>query len=248
MPGRYEAGGRIRKAGVVILVGLIHVIVIIALIRAFTPDFADRIAGDLGRALTVTVTSPPPKPEPSPTSAPTSAAPEPEAEAAPPGRRAVPKEVAAPEARVVLARPKAPPVAAKGDDDDAGAAEQGAGQGAGGVGEGTGAGRSGSGTGGGGVAAKAVKIAGSINSARDYPRESRDRRIGSDVVIALTVGTDGKVEDCRIVRASPDPEADRITCRLASERFRFRPATDRAGRPVRSIFGWRQRWFTAVQN
>lgn len=247
MPGRYEAGGRGRKAGVVVLVGLIHVIVIVALIRAFTPDFAARIVEDVGRALTVTVTSPPPTPEPSPTPAPKSAAPEPEAEAAPPGRRAVPKEVAAPEAKIVIAQPKAPPVAAKGTEDDAGAADDGAGQGAGGEGDGTGAGRSGRGTGGGGVAAKAVKIAGTINSARDYPRAGRDRRIGSDVVIALTVATDGRVEDCRIVRASPDPEADRITCRLASDRFRFRPATDAEGHPVQSVFGWRQRWFTAVQ-
>jgi periplasmic protein TonB len=248
MPERYDAVGKSRKAGVAVVVGLLHVVVVILLVRAFTPDFAARIAQDVGRALTVTVTTPPPTPTPSPKPSPSNAAPEPEAQAAPPGRRAEPKEVAAPEAKVVLAQPKAPPVAAKGNADDAGAAAQGSGTGAGGEGDGTGAGRYGNGTGGGGVAAKAVKIAGSIDSARDYPRASRDRRIGSDVVIALTVGTDGRVEDCRIVRPSPDPEADRITCRLASDRFRFRPAMDAAGQPMQSTFGWRQRWFTAGQN
>ena len=50
-------------------------------------------------------------------------------------------------------------------------------------------------------------------------------------------------QGCRIHRASPDPEADRITCQLATERFRFKPATDAAGNPVVSTFGWQQRWF-----
>lgn len=252
MPRRYEASGKGRKAGVALVVGLLHVIVIMALVRAFTPDFAAQVVENVGRALTVTVTSPPPTPKPTPSPTPTpppsEASPEPEGEAAPAGERATPKEVVAPKAKVVLTQPPAPPVASTGSANEAGAADKGAGQGAGGEGDGTGAGRSGSGTGGGGVATKAVKIAGTINSARDYPRAGRDRRIGSDVVVALTVGTDGRVEDCRIVRPSPDPEADRITCRLASERFRFRPATDANGQPVSSVFGWRQRWFTAVQN
>jgi protein TonB len=59
----------------------------------------------------------------------------------------------------------------------------------------------------------------------------------------LTVGTDGRVRSCRIHKPSPDAEADAITCRLARERFRFRPATDRAGNPIESEFGWQQRWF-----
>ena len=42
---------------------------------------------------------------------------------------------------------------------------------------------------------------------------------------------------------SPDPEADAITCRLATERFVFRPRLDDAGNPAVGIFRWRQRWF-----
>jgi protein TonB len=38
-------------------------------------------------------------------------------------------------------------------------------------------------------------------------------------------------------------EADAITCRLAIQRFRFRPATDTDGKPVVSTFGWQQRGF-----
>jgi protein TonB len=46
-----------------------------------------------------------------------------------------------------------------------------------------------------------------------------------------------------VVEPSPDPEADRITCRLAEERFRFRPARNAGGEPVAAQYGWRQRWF-----
>ena len=91
--------------------------------------------------------------------------------------------------------------------------------------------------------AAAVKIAGDINSARDYPQATRDLRIGDRVIVALTVGKDGRPSACRIVRASRDPQADAITCQLALARFRFRPATDAAGQPVASEYGWQQRWF-----
>ena len=42
---------------------------------------------------------------------------------------------------------------------------------------------------------------------------------------------------------SPDPQADAITCRLATERFVFRPRLDDDGKPVAGIYRWRQRWF-----
>ena len=85
------------------------------------------------------------------------------------------------------------------------------------------------------------KLSGEIR-AGDYPAESRALRIGDYVIVALTVGVDGRVRECRVHRASRDPQADAITCRLAQERFRFRPATDAAGHLVEAIFGWRQSW------
>jgi protein TonB len=68
------------------------------------------------------------------------------------------------------------------------------------------------------------------------------------VAVALTVGTDGRVVGCRVLRPSRDPEADRITCALATARFRFRPARDATGNPVESVYGWQQRWFTPVRD
>ena len=63
-------------------------------------------------------------------------------------------------------------------------------------------------------------------------------------MIELTVGTDGRVSACRVTDPSPDPEADAITCRLATERFVFRPRLERR-RASRSSahYRWRQRWF-----
>ena len=136
----------------------------------------------------------------------------------------------------------APPVPGSGAEATAGSRDKGTGSGAGGQGMGTGAGSGGSGQGAGG-AARPVKIAGDINSARDYPKKSRELRLGDHVVVALTVGSDGRVSDCRIHRPSRDADADRITCKLAIERFRFRPATDAMGNPVESIYGWQQRWY-----
>ena len=110
------------------------------------------------------------------------------------------------------------------------------------AGSGQGSGGAGDGQGGGG-AGGLIKIAGEINNTRDYPAATRDLRIGSSVIIALTVGTDGKPTACRVVRPSRDPDADAITCRLALARFRFRPATNAAGQPVVATYGWQQRWF-----
>lgn len=176
-----------------------------------------------------------PSPAPSPT------APDPAGAAGAEGKKAVAKPVVA-QARVPAKPMPAPPVASTGDAATSGAATQGQGTGGGGEGMGTGSGASGSGAGG-GLARKPEKIAGDIRSTRDYPAASRDARIGKRVVILLSVGSNGRVEDCRVWRASGVPEADAITCRLARERFRFRPATDADGNPVASTYGWEQRWF-----
>ena len=76
-----------------------------------------------------------------------------------------------------------------------------------------------------------VQIAGEITSS-DYPRDLRERGIGGRVGMVFTVGTDGRVTSCSITRSSGVPELDALTCRLIRERFRYRPSTDRYGRPI----------------
>ena len=141
--------------------------------------------------------------------------------------------------------PIAPPVAAAphpgaGTDASAGAAPNpGAGSGAGGRGNGTGAGGMGSGTGGG---SKAVWRSGTIRD-RDYPREASRAKAGGEVEVRFTIEASGRVSGCRITRSSGDASLDRTTCDLIEERFRFKPATNAAGDPVASPYGWRQTWW-----
>lgn len=231
------------RLGVAAIVVLLHVVLVLALIRAFAPAFTARIADQVFGAVTVTVTTPPPKPSPSAPPPPTPRPTELAGAAAEAGKRGEARPVAAPTPRIVLATQAAPPVTGTGSDVRAGARDAGAGTGAGGQGSGTGSGASGFGRGGGGAAVKAVKIAGDINSTRDYPAASREQRLGDHVIVALTVGADGRVKGCRVHRPSKDPQADQITCRLATERFRFRPAADINGNAIESVYGWQQRWF-----
>lgn len=234
MDTRYRPFRRPRW-GTLLLVVLLHLAVLVALVRVFAPTFTTSVVERATSLVTVTVTAPP---DPPPTAAEQREAGAAGAEAP----KAVPREVAAPE--VPLPRPSpAPRAASTGSENLAGAGEQGVGSGAGGTGSGPGGGGSGSGQGSG--ARPLELISGRIDNARDYPTPPGGRRIrrGHDVVIELTVGTDGRVSTCRITDPSPDPEADAVTCRLATERFVFRPRLNAAGEPVVGTYRWRQRWF-----
>lgn len=221
------------RLAIFVAVTVLHLIAIGVLVRAFAPRIGAAVLRPVTAAFDVPVSRPSPEPPPERRERPAAA--DAEGAAAPARKKAV--QPAAPAPRIAVAPATVPASSAGSADVDRGA-------GAGGAGAGTGAGASGTGTGGGGGGTKAVKIAGDIISARDYPRASRGLRLGSAVTVALTVGIDGRVSECRVVRPSRDHEADAITCRLASERFRFRPARDGSGRAIVSIYGWQQRWFT----
>lgn len=227
------------RAGTLALIVLLHLAAIYALGKAFAPQVAASVEDAVLSSITVTVETkqydPPPEPEPEPD--PGAASEE--------GEKAVPKPVAAPQPKVVIKpNPPAPKASSTGAADTSGARDSGSGTGAGGSGAGTGSGAGGIGQGG-GIATRPVHVSGRINNARDYPVPpgGREARIGTEVIVKVTVGTDGRASDCRVFKPSPDPEADRITCRLVVERLRFRPATDSAGNPVAAPFYWRQRWF-----
>jgi protein TonB len=228
MDSRYTSSRRPRW-GTLLLIGLLHLAALAGLVRVFAPDFSAQVVEQVTSLATVTITAPP--------------EPEPEAGAAgAEAPEATAREVPAPEAP--LARPSpAPRASSTGVDDVSGAGQQGVGTGAGSAGEGPGSGGAGAGQGSG--ARPLELISGRIDDARDYPTPPGGRRIrrGHDVVIELTVGIDGRASACRITDPSPDPEADAITCRLAVERFVFRPRLDAAGEPVVGTYRWRQRWF-----
>lgn len=242
MPPAHFHATRKPRWTIAALVAVLHVAAVFVLIRTFTPDLVDRAS----RAMTsIVFTTERPFPRPPRTVAPTAKpkAPLPGGSAAPAGR----KTIAPPNAAAPLPVTTASPTPSVGTGEAAtasGATMAGAASGAAGQGRGTGAGGSGGGPGAGGGAAPTVKIAGDINSANDYPRAGRERRAGASVIIDLAVGPDGRVDGCRVVQSSPDPEADSITCALATQRFIFRPARGPSGEPVRAVYRWRQRWFS----
>ncbi len=235
---RFTERRRKPRWGTLVLIGLAHVLVFFGLARAFAPDFTAAVIKQATSMVTVTVYTPPPaEPSPDPTPSPDEGA------SGEKAKKAKAKEVAVPP-RPKPIKTDAPTAASTGDANQSGASDQGAGTGAGGPGEGTGSGRGGQGAGGVPVT-KPVKIAGDINDARDFPVPpgGRQARRGTEVIVYMTVGVDGRASDCRVTKPSPDPEADRIVCQLAVQRFRFKPARDANGDPVPASYGWRQRWF-----
>lgn len=223
------------KLGVIVLVAVLHLAAILALIRAFAPDFAAQTVATITRTLSVTITAPPP-PEPMQEPVPAGAAGE-------AGKRAVPREANAPKPKVEIARAPSPPASSTGSADTSGARDSGSGTGAGGSGSGIGSGTGGNGAGGG--VSKPVHISGRIDRAADFPVPpgGREARIGKAVILALTVSPEGRATACRIYKSSGLPETDEVTCQLARERLRFKPALDAAGQPVTGTFYWQQKFF-----
>jgi periplasmic protein TonB len=50
------------------------------------------------------------------------------------------------------------------------------------------------------------------------------------------------VTSCTITRSSGVGELDALTCRLIQQRFRYRPSTDRSGRPIPDEVEGEQDW------
>ena len=234
----HNRAARRPRWGALVLVIVFHLLVLAGLVRAFAPDLAGAALDKAAAVLMVTIAAPrePPAPQPSAQPLPDTGA------AGATGKTAVPRNDAAPKVLLPLnPAPPAPTAAAAGADLQSGARDAGAGSGGAATGQATGSGAAGQGRGNGWR--KLEKIAGDINAAKDFPKKSRDLRIGQSVTVLLSIGPDGLVKDCEITVPSPDPEADRITCALASARFRFRPATDAHGDAVAGKYAWRQRWY-----
>lgn len=166
--------------------------------------------------------------------------------AAPPNLRSRATEIVAPEPIVPLP-PVSPvvtaPVAGPGADASSGNADiPGPGLGSGGFGDGRGRGGRGDGGGGGGGGGRPPRhLSGSLSNA-DYPSGLGEAGIGGTVSVLYAVEVDGRVGDCRIVRSSGSRALDETTCRLIERRFRFAPARDRDGRPVRSRIEENHSW------
>lgn len=138
----------------------------------------------------------------------------------------------------------AAPLPSAGDAANSGASNRrGPGQGAGGVGDGTGGGGNGDGDGTGADDAltRPIQTRGKLYWS-DLPRELRSSHRGGELELVYRVNVDGRVSDCRVTHSSGLPALDAQTCRLITERFRFRPSRNARGEPVASFIvethGW----------
>lgn len=221
-------------------VALIHAMLGWLLLAGLAPHLMSREQP----ALSLFTPLPPTPPSTPPAESPRQAAPE---RAAPEGAAALharPTAIVSPLPVIVLPVPViAAPVATDGAAPRAGATEvPGPGTGAGTSGNGLGAGGAGEGSGGGGSGKRARHLSGSIEN-RDYPVAASRTGARGRVEIAFTVETSGRVTGCSVSRSSGNAALDDATCRLATQRFRYAPARDAAGRPVAERRGWRQDWW-----
>jgi TonB family protein len=67
---------------------------------------------------------------------------------------------------------------------------------------------------------------------KDYPESARKRREEGITGFLLTVGIDGLVNACQVIKSSGSPRLDMTTCQLAKLRARFEPALDSDGQAV----------------
>jgi protein TonB len=204
-----------------------------ALLTGLKVDFQHPV-DSVQRLVDVTLAKPPPPPQQKPVEQPKKArqpqAAAPKAEPAKPGGSPGPKPAHAPPsvAPVIAINPTAAP--------------SGGGTGTGpAAGAGSGGGTGGNGYGGGGGGTDLEQIAGEITP-RDYPRHLREAGIGGTVGLSFRVEANGLVSRCSVTQSSGVAELDALTCRLVMQRFRYRPSTDRFGRPIPDTIDGEHEW------
>jgi len=75
----------------------------------------------------------------------------------------------------------------------------------------------------------------------DYPSDAIRNGESGQTRARLSVGTDGKVTECAVVRSSGVESIDATTCRVART-ARFKPALDADGNPVRALLVFKVTW------
>ncbi len=77
---------------------------------------------------------------------------------------------------------------------------------------------------------------------RDYKSNWIRKEMFGSASFTLSVGTNGRVENCSITRSTGHAELDAATCQLVSKRARFTPAKNGLGEPVGGSFSSSIRW------
>ncbi|MBR0551705.1 energy transducer TonB [Stakelama marina] len=79
-------------------------------------------------------------------------------------------------------------------------------------------------------------------SDNDYPAEAKRAGWTGAVEFKLAVSPEGTVSECTIVKSSGHQLLDDRACEVISERAKFKPAHDAAGRAVASTWSSKFRW------
>jgi periplasmic protein TonB len=66
----------------------------------------------------------------------------------------------------------------------------------------------------------------------DYPPSSLRNEEEGSVGVTFDIGTDGRIQNCRVTSSSSHPALDDATCKLVTRRGRYSPALNQAGQPV----------------
>jgi protein TonB len=212
-------------------VAVVQGVVAFALLRGLQVDVA-RPGEVVQRLIEITLAKPPPPPP-----VPARAMPKPSPESAP---KAAPEKLGgSPGPKPAHAPPSVAPVVPVAP----AAAPSGGGRGSGpAVGTGAGGGAGGNGYGAGAGGGTEIELVSGDITPRDYPKRLGNAGVGGTVSVTFTVQANGRATGCRVTRSSGVPEFDGLTCRIIEQRFLFRPATDRFGRPVSEEVEWDQDW------
>lgn len=218
-----------RKALVLVL--LLHLALGAALLRGLAGPPLEQggealVAFDLPR-------SPPPPPPPEPPPAPSSAqvrkAGAVDLDARPAPILQPPPIIPLPPSNTLPTADEAAPLTAAAQTAGAGRTA-GPGSGAGGSGDGPGGGGSGGEGSGNGLGSEARLLSGNL-SRGDYRRIRGFGAPRGQAVLAIEVGTDGRLARCMALSSSGNPALDDLLCRLLA-RTRWEPARSRSGAPV----------------
>jgi len=76
----------------------------------------------------------------------------------------------------------------------------------------------------------------------DYPPRDQNEGNEGTTVFRVTVGTDGRVSACAVVRSSGHAALDAAACKAVKARARFAPATDESGQNVAGSYTNSVRW------
>lgn len=76
----------------------------------------------------------------------------------------------------------------------------------------------------------------------DYPGVSLRRGEEGSASYSVSVGTDGKVKDCRVTRSTGFARLDEATCRFVTRRAKFNPAKDSRGATVSGTYSGQVTW------